>query len=479
VKSVLHISTECYPAAKAGGMGDVVGALPIYLPEVGYKASVIIPKYSNKWISAQKTKSVYKGTFSLGAETIAYKVEKVVSDELSFPLYVMDIPGKLDRDSIYLGADGEAYPDEAERNISFQLSILEWASSLKKKFDILHCHDHMTGLIPFLIRHSDKYKSLEKTPTFFTIHNGQYRGVFNWSKAKLLPPYDISKSGLLDWDNTMHSLAAAIKCATIVNTVSPSYMEELSEDFDRLTSLIKEVKAKTLGILNGIDTQVWDPANDPMISHHYKRSAKLFKKKNKEALAEQFDFDPVRPLVSFIGRFAFEKGADLLSGAIDQVLRHHNEVQFFILGSGDKKIEEGVKNLQERYPDNVVSVIAYNETLAHKIYASSDFIIMPSRFEPCGLNQMYAMRYGTTPIARNTGGLKDTVPDIGDGGNGIRFLRATEQDIVYSIGRALEFYADIKSYDKHTKKIMKLDFSWKQSAQKYADNYNKTLNLKT
>ena len=336
----------------------------------------------------------------------------------------------------------------------------------------------MTGLIPFLISHTDRYKSLEKIPTFFTIHNGQYRGVFDWSKAKLLPDFDITKSGLLEWDDSIHSLATAIKCATRINTVSPSYMEELSEDFDRLTSLIRGVSEKTLGILNGIDTNVWDPKGDPMIIHHLKKSPKLFKSKNKEALAEQYGFDPSLPLVSFIGRFAYEKGADLLSGAMDQILRFHKDIQFFVLGSGDRKIEEAVSSLQRTYPENVIAVIAYDEALAHKIYAGSDFILMPSRFEPCGLNQMYAMRYGTTPIARYTGGLKDTVPDIGDGGNGIRFLRASEQDIVYSIGRAVEFYNDKKSYLDHTKKIMKLDFSWKQSAQQYADNYNKTLNLK-
>jgi starch synthase len=478
VKSVLHISTECYPAAKAGGMGDVVGALPIYLPEVGYKASVIIPKYSNKWISEQETKAVANGKFLLGGESIVYSVERVVSEEQVFPLFVLDIPGKFDRASIYLADNGEAFPDEAERNISFQLSILEWVASMKKKFDILHCHDHMTGLIPFLISHTDRYKSLEKIPTFFTIHNGQYRGVFDWSKAKLLPDFDITKSGLLEWDDSIHSLATAIKCATRINTVSPSYMEELSEDFDRLTSLIRGVSEKTLGILNGIDTNVWDPKGDPMIIHHLKKSPKLFKSKNKEALAEQYGFDPSLPLVSFIGRFAYEKGADLLSGAMDQILRFHKDIQFFVLGSGDRKIEEAVSALQRTYPENVIAVIAYDEALAHKIYAGSDFILMPSRFEPCGLNQMYAMRYGTTPIARYTGGLKDTVPDIGDGGNGIRFLRASEQDIVYSIGRAVEFYNDKKSYLDHTKKIMKLDFSWKQSAQQYADNYNKTLNLK-
>ena len=183
-------------------------------------------------------------------------------------------------------------------------------------------------------------------------------------------------------------------------------------------------------------------------------------------------------MISFIGRFAFEKGADLLPGAFEKYLKLDESIQFFILGSGDRIVEEAIKKLEKDHPDNVTSVIAYNEKLAHRIYAASDFILMPSRFEPCGLNQMYAMRYGTIPIVRKTGGLIDTVPDIGEGGNGIGFLRASEEDIVYSLGRARELTINEKAMKTLVSKVMALDYSWTGSAKIYTKEYVKTIKNK-
>ena len=470
-KKVLHISTECYPAAKAGGMGDVVGALPIYMPQFGFDASVIIPKYANAWIGKQKTRSVFKSSFMMDDEEIQFGIELVMKSELDFPLYLIDIPGKFDRANIYLADNGQAYTDEILRYISFQRAVLEWLIKTNERYDLLHCHDHMTALICFMIKHQRSYKVLQDTATVFTIHNGQYRGIMDWSNDRYLGDYDTNKQGLLDWDGHIHSLATGIKCAWKVTTVSPSYMIELQEDFDNLTSLIRFEKYKSTGIINGIDSGVWDPRTDPLIQKHLKRSNRVFKRENKRFLASEFGFDPSKALVSFIGRFAYEKSADLLTGAFRHYLKYKDDLQFFILGSGDKDIERSVGELQNEYPDNVISVIAYNEQLAHQIYAASDFILMPSRFEPCGLNQMYAMRYGTIPIVRHTGGLIDTVPDIGDDGNGISFLRANEEDIVYSLNRAVDLYADKLSLELLINKIMKLDFSWNRSAELYSDLY--------
>lgn len=473
---VLHISTECYPAAKAGGMGDVVGSLPKYLPDHGAQASVIIPRYKNSWFEGRNAEKHFESNIQLGKETIEFSILYYGNSELGFPLYAVEIPGKFDRPHVYLADDGEAYPDEIQRNLSFQIAVLKWVISDPDQFDLLHCHDHMTGLISFMMQFSFEFNVLKSKPSFFTIHNGQYRGIIDWSHQDLLPPFDVSKAGLLDWDGSINCLATAIKCSWRITTVSPSYLEELQRDLDTLTSLARFESYKSVGILNGIDTKVWDPRTDPMINTPLKRSPSVFKTSNKKSLAADYDFKNSKILVSFIGRFAYEKSADLLADAFRSYLEKSDKLHFFILGSGDKNIENDVLELQRAYPDNVTAVIAYNEKLAHQIYAASDFILMPSRFEPCGLNQMYAMRYGTVPIVRQTGGLRDTVPDIGDEGNGIGFLNATVEDIVYSLERAEKLFGEALRMKALVHKIMDLDYSWGRSAELYVREYEKTIN---
>jgi len=296
-KKVLHISSECYPAAKAGGMGDVVGALPIYLPRVGYDASVVIPKYANKWFKSQSYKQVAKGSFLLGAEKVKYTVQTLEKSGLQFPFYCIDIPGKFDRESIYLGADGHGYSDEPQRNIAFQTAVCDWLLKGKHTFDVLHCHDHMTGLILFMLKYCTRYQSLSEIPTVFTIHNGQYKGEFDWQEvAHLLPPYKSKHDG--------H------KCS---------------------------------GILNGVDVDLWDPSTDSFLDHKLVKSWKTFKSKNKRALLQQFDLKSRRPLIGFIGRLTDQKGADLLADAIDQLLSQSTKVSFVILGTGDKKTRNNAK----------------------------------------------------------------------------------------------------------------------------------------
>lgn len=472
--SILHISTECYPAAKAGGMGDVVGSLPAYLPKHGVKASVIIPKYSNNWLSSAEYEQCYLGEITLGEESLKFEIQKIISEEYKFPLYCIDIPGKFDRSNIYLGSDGNAYPDEAERNIAFQVAILEWIVKSTQQFDGFHCHDHMTGLIPFFIKHTEAYKDLKDIPVFFTIHNGQYRGIWEWSKADLFPSFSENHRGLLDWDSQINCLATAIKCAWQINTVSPSYMEELKADLGNLTPLIQDEADKASGILNGIDHMVWDPASDKLLEYHLKNGDwSSFKSFHRQELCEGHGLDPSLPLISFIGRFAYEKGADLLSDAIEAFIESYEKVNFFILGSGDRKIENNIESLSKKYGKRVASVIAYDERLARTIYAGSDFLLMPSRFEPCGLNQMFCMRYGTIPIVRSIGGLKDTVPDYREGGNGVTFENAEIAEIVESFGIALRLYNQQKKFLKLRDKLVKLDFSWKQSAAAYSKMYFK------
>jgi len=251
-------------------------------------------------------------------------------------------------------------------------------------------------------------------------------------------------------------------------------MQELVADLGSLTPLINEEKDKCTGILNGIDDKVWDPLNDPLLDHHLKKEDwDTFKKKNKGSLCKKVKLGKNRMLLSFIGRFAFEKGADLLAPAIEQYLKRERDINFMILGSGDTRIEKDVIALAKKYPKNVACSIAYDEKLAREIYAGSDFLIMPSRFEPCGLNQMFCMRYGTVPVVRSIGGLKDTVPDIEEGGNGIAFADASSIDILLALTRASKLYVDKKKFVNLRNKIVKLDFTWSKSAQTYSSLYKK------
>jgi starch synthase len=477
---VLHISSECYPAAKAGGMGDVVGALPNYLPAHNVRASVIIPKYKTKWIDDADCRRIYLGTINLDNKKVDFTIYEYKERKIRFPFYFIDIPGLFDREDIYLDTDGHGYKDEPERNVCFQRAVLQWLTYSEYQFDVLHCHDHMTGLIPFMIQRCYEFESLRQIPCFFTIHNGQYRGVFSWDRVgKYIPEYDMQHRGLLDWDNHINSLATAIKCAWAINTVSPTYMEEIIRDSDTLTPLYNSVKDKLYGIINGVDIIQWDPSYDIMLDHNLSDADwDKFKSENKKQLCKKYNLNPKLPLIGFIGRFAHQKGADLLISALERVLSNGMHVSAMILGTGDKQIEQDFINLRDTYPENVAVEVAYNEKLSRHIYAATDFLIMPSRFEPCGLNQLFAMRYGSIPVVTAVGGLCDTVPDIRSDGNGISITNVTVDDITTGISRAVDLYNDENRYKKQRLKVTGLDFSWDNSAKHYSDLYKNFLNQK-
>jgi len=256
--------------------------------------------------------------------------------------------------------------------------------------------------------------------------------------------------------------------------VSPSYLEELTYSSNGMEYLFYLERSKGIGILNGIDTEVWNPKTDPMIPDKYSlRQLAAGKQKNKVALCERFGLSPDKPTISFIGRLVIEKGADVLPEALKTSMEiHADSVNFIILGAGEVKTQEALVALKEQFPNQYSAFIGYDESLAHLVYAGSDFLLMPSRVEPCGLNQMYSMRYGTLPMVRVTGGLKDTVIDFGDeGGYGIRFLQATAADIVQSVSRAVEVYANTALLQLLRKRMMALDFSWDRSAKEYIDLY--------
>lgn len=270
-------------------------------------------------------------------------------------------------------------------------------------------------------------------------------------------------------------MASAVKCAWKVTTVSNSYLSELKQTANGLEKLFDYEQGKSSGILNGIDTQVWDPLTDSMIIKNYdKELVEKGKRKNKKELAGQFGLDPDKPLISFVGRLVGEKAADLLPDAISQsIYQHHGNANFLVLGSGDPNLEDRLDQMKHQFNGYFNSYIGYSEPLSHLIYAGSDFLLMPSRVEPCGLNQMYALRYGTVPMVRNIGGLRDTVIDMGDWqGFGIRFDQPSVADITYSVGRAIDLYNNKPDlYNWMRGHMMTIDHSWDGAAQQYIDLY--------
>lgn len=470
--NLFHISAECFPVAKVGGLADVVGALPKYLNQLGHVAKVIIPGYDNKFTSENEFDTIHEGKLKMGWLEFSYTILKERTNKLGFELYLIAIPQLFDRPNVY------SYDDDTERFTAFQIAFLNWLTETKQIPDVLHCHDHHTGLIPFMVQNCFNYHDLKSVPTVLTIHNGQYQGWFGFDKLQYLPEFQTSKLGFLEWNGVINPLASAIKCAWKVTTVSPSYLDEISHSANGLENLLRFERPKSIGILNGIDTQIWNAKTDEMlVSNYSKTNYKKGKNENKKFLCEQFNLDVNKPLFTFIGRLVGEKGADLLLEAIDVILhRNPNEINVLILGSGDKNVENNLEKLKEHYHGNYNCYIGYNEKLAHIIYAGADFLLMPSRVEPCGLNQMYALRYGTIPIVRRTGGLKDTVVDIGDGGFGICHDNVSLYDINHSVTRAIDLFLDTKKMDETIKTTMQIDHSWDKVATEYSAVYQSLTN---
>jgi starch synthase len=296
-----------------------------------------------------------------------------------------------------------------------------------------------------------------------------------WDNYYYIPPYDSWKWGLLDWNKLINPMAAAVKCAAAVTTVSNSYLDELRYSANGLEKLFEYERGKSYGILNGIDTDVWDPETDSyLIKNFNEATVENGKKKNKKELCGQFDLDIEKPLIAFIGRLVAEKAADLLPDAISQsIYQHHGNLNFLVLGSGDPGIEGQLDHMKQQFNGYYNSYIGYSEPLSHLIYAGADFLLMPSRVEPCGLNQLYALRYGTVPMVRSTGGLKDTVIDFEEpNGCGIRFNHASVGDITYSVGRALDLYNNKHElYNQVRSYMMTLDHSWDSAAKRYVELY--------
>lgn len=464
---ILHVTAECYPVAKVGGLGDVAGALPKYQCKHGHQAKLVMPMYKTTFLNNHSWQVDYKGRANLGDYFFNFTVIREKDKTLGFDLYLIDINGLLDRPKVY------GYDDDAQRFIAFQICVAMWLRQWQTFPDVVHCHDYHSGLLPFFFKFCYPFNILKNVPTVLTIHNAEYQGWLDWRKSNWIPPFDEWKSGLLEWNKTINPLASGIKNAWAVTTVSPSYLEELRYKSNGLEALFEYEKGKCSGILNGIDTEVWNPETDPLIEYNFDlANVDKGKYQNKEDICGNFDLDPDRPLITFIGRLVGEKAADVLPDSIAAVLRElDGKVNFLILGGGEPKIEAGLSALKGYFPNSYDFYRGYNETLSHKLYASADFLLMPSRVEPCGLNQMYALRYGTLPMVRRVGGLKDTVTDIGDGGFGFCFNHASVDDIVSTCHRAVALFNQPKKLTATRKKMMQIDHSWDNTVQQYIDLY--------
>jgi starch synthase len=465
---IVHIAAECYPVAKAGGLGDVVGSLPRYQCVAGHVAKVVMPMYRTGFLYRNAWDVVHKGGATLGHTWFDYTVIRERTNQLGFDLYLVDINGLLDRERVY------GYDDDTERFLAFQVAVVDWLSRWEHRPDIVHVHDHHTGMVPFMMQHCFSYRHLASIPVVLTIHNAQYQGAMGWDRSHYIPAWDSWKRGMMEWNGAINPLACAVKCAHRVTTVSESYMQELRHSSNGLEALFEYERGKCTGIVNGIDTESWDPASDIYLEHHFSYAdPDRGKRSNKEALCAIFGLDPRKPLFVFIGRLVGEKAAELLPQVIGDSLHHiGRRMSFLVLGSGEPETEARLEALRDFGSSEYGLYLGYNEGLAHRLYAGADFLLMPSRVEPCGLNQLYSMRYGTIPVVRKTGGLRDTVVDIGDpGGYGITHLHASVGDITHAIHRALQLYADPAATASVRKRIMELDFSWQASSDKYIDLY--------
>jgi starch synthase len=472
--NITHISAECYPAAKAGGLGDVVGALPKYLNKAGDEAMVVMPYYQTDWLKDADTDFIFEGSFPFEAKSISFSVHRVDKKILGFELYLIKIPGRFDRPGVYIDPwSGHPYWDEMERFFSFQIAALEWLNNRQIQPDVIHCHDHHTGLIPFLMQECFRFDRFKQTPSILTIHNGEYQGKYPIEAYNKLPAFNLENLGVLEWDDQMNCLAAGIKSAWKVTTVSEGYMQELLEFCNGLELLLRQEEEKTVGIVNGIDVDIWNPKTDPLLDKNYTAASLVKgKDKNKHILCQQFSVPADRPLFAFIGRLVREKGADMIPDLITECHKMGIEASFIVLGTGDPALHDIFKKLVDTHFGYFDSRLEYNEKLAHQIYAGSDFLMMPSRVEPCGLNQFYAMRYGSIPLVRKTGGLADTVIDISeDNGYGIVFEKFNLEEFINSVKRGVDIYNKKEFFERNRKEIMKLDFSWKKSTEKYIKLY--------
>lgn len=476
---IAMIAPEISPFAKTGGLADVVGTLSLALERRGHKLCLVMPAY----------RSVLQGGFKL--EELPTKLSVPLSDRSreasilttttgeSVSVYFIHEPHYFDRESLYVTAHGD-YPDNAERYVFFSRAALEVLR--EHPVDIVHCHDWHSGLsIVFLKTQPDRYAELTVAKTVFTVHNLGFQGIFRqpeWHLLNLDASYFTPR--YLEFFGNVNFLKGALIFADKITTVSPGYAREIMdmEQGFGLEGVLRERARDVLGILNGVDYRQWNPETDPFIDKPFSENSLTGKRFCKRSLQRTLGLPdkPNIPLIGMICRLTSQKGVDLIEKIFDPLMER--ELQLVLLGNGESRFEEFFKAAADLFPDKVGVRIGFDEALAHQIEAGADFFLMPSRYEPCGLNQMFSLKYGTIPIVRAVGGLKDTVENYdaqNSNGTGFVFEPYEPQALLETIDRALKVFQEKQAWTALRRRAMNMDFSWERSAQAYDNLYGQLL----
>lgn len=469
---VLFATSEAYPFAMSGGLADVAGALPKALRKRFVGCRVIMPLYECVTEEMrQKMTFICNITVPVAWRRQYCGVYEAHIDGVIY--YLIDNQYYFKRDGLY------GHFDDAERFAFFSRAVLEVIPHIGFVPDVIHCNDWQTALIPIYLntfyRTDELYRGIR---TVFTIHNIQYQGKYGYELTADVLGLPFQSQSLLEYDNCINFMKGGIQCADKVTTVSPTYAKEILTPYfsHGLDNILKEFTYKLTGIVNGIDTEVYNPETDPLIYKNYTADSIAGKAQNKKMLQQELVL-PVKaniPVIGIVTRLVKHKGIDLVKHVFEEIVNEN--VQFAILGSGEWEFETFFHDMAQKYPDKIGLKLGFNAELAHKIYAGADMFLMPSQSEPCGLAQMIALRYGTIPIVRETGGLNDTISDSGDGkGNGFTFKTYNAHDMENAIWRALKSYSSKKEWSTLRQRAMKCDNSWGASANAYIRLYKEIL----
>jgi starch synthase len=474
---ILFVASEAVPFAKTGGLGDVVGVLPRALAAEEQTVSLMLPEYDSAGIRALALETVDAFFIQIGFKSFFVQIKTAV---LSPRLSVFFISQELffSRKFLYGDASG-AYPDNFHRFLLFQKAVVEFIRRKKLVFDIIHCHDWQAALVPLFLRLPSRPPALQKTKTVFSIHNLGYQGIFT---GELFPdtglPAHLFTPDYLEFFGNINFMKAGIIFSDWLLTVSPTYAREIlsPEHGFGLDGLLNKFSFKLGGILNGVDYGLWNPESDMFIDQKYSRLSLEKKRENKESLYAELGI-PAKfhePLLAVISRIAEQKGIDLLVRLLPDLLRE--DVRLVVLGEGDGDLTARLKETVDRFPGRCVFINRFDERMAHRLEAAADIFFMPSVYEPCGLNQIYSMKYGTVPIVRATGGLEDSVvefdPQTGNG-TGFKFRGDDVGAIMALLKRALTLYRVPQHWKKIQENGMRQDFSWEKVVLEYISIYNR------
>lgn len=469
---ILFSATEAYPFIRTGGLGDVIGALSKELSKLGEDVRVIIPKYKGIKEDLKNKINYIKHIFvDVGWRHQYCGIEEIKVNNVQF--YFIDNEYYFNRDNLY------GYYDDAERFAFYDRAVLEILKAINWYPDIIHCNDWQCGMIPVLYkleyRNKDEYPDIK---FIYSIHNLLFQGNFGKEILGELFGYDLQQfnNGGLSFNDGISYMKGGINYSEKVLTVSYTYAEEIKtpEYGECMDELLRNKGGDLKGILNGIDYEEYNPLTDELIEKRYDINSIESKMENKLALQRELGLEENKniPIISIVSRLTSQKGIDLIKEIIDCVLT--KEVQFVVLGTGEWDYEEFFKGLEKRYPNKVATRIIFDNKLSHKIYAGSDMFLMPSKFEPCGLGQLIALRYGNVPIVRETGGLKDTIEAYNKfefTGNGFSFYNYSSIELKNCIFEALEIYKRKDEWNNLVKTAMRCDNSWKKSALEYKRIY--------